>query len=132
MKILKVNYDKLGIITSIACAIHCAVLPVLFSTITFVGVDIVESPVIEYGMIALSLMLGIIAMRHGYKCHHKKILPVLLYTAGFMFLILNQIFKEQFVMLFIPAAVVLIIAAHGLNIYYCRIIKKCIPSPNRN
>ena len=125
MKVVKINYDRWGIITSIACAIHCAVLPILFSTLPFLGINIVESPVIEYSMIGVSLLLGIVAMRHGYKCHHKRILPVILYAAGFSFLILNQIFKEQFVLLFIPLAIILIIGAHGLNMYCCRITRKC-------
>lgn len=125
IKTFKLNYDRLGIITSIACAVHCTLLPLFISTLPLLGIDILENKAIEWGMIILSLSFGCISLYHGYTHHHKNIIPLVLFAVGFSFLILNQLIGEAFVFIFIPAASIFIISAHVFNIYHCRISGKC-------
>lgn len=125
LKKFKLNYDRLGIITSIACTIHCTILPVFISTLPFLGIDILENKTIELTMIGLAFAFGSLSLYHGYMNHHKKITPLLLFLVGFVFLLLNQIIAERFVFIFIPIASVFIITAHIFNIYHCRISGKC-------
>ncbi|MFT3948175.1 MAG: MerC domain-containing protein [Agriterribacter sp.] len=122
---LKINYDRLGIFTSIACAIHCTLLPLFISSLPFLGIDILEHKGIEWSMIGLAFLFGIVSLYHGYKQHHHRLLPVLLFGAGFSFLILNQLTGEQYIYLFIPLSALCIISAHSLNIVYCRRSGKC-------
>ncbi|ANH79806.1 hypothetical protein A8C56_01405 [Niabella ginsenosidivorans] len=119
-KRLKINYDQLGIFTSIACAIHCTLLPLLISSLPFLGIDILENKAIEWGMILLALVFGFVSLYHGYLHHHGSYKPLVLFGCGFLFLILNQVWEEAFVYLFIPLSALFIISAHLLNIYYCR------------
>lgn len=121
----KINFDRLGIITSVACAIHCTVLPLLISSLPFLGVDILENKAIEWGMISLSFLFGTLSLVHGYIHHHRKILPFVLFLAGFTFLLLNQVIAEKYVFLFIPLSAIGIISAHTFNIYHCRMSDKC-------
>lgn len=116
----RINYDRLGIITSVLCAIHCTVLPLLATVLPFLGVEALEHPGIEWSFIALALLFGTLSMRHGYKHHHRRKLPFSLFLSGFVLLVLNQVFAESFVFLFIPASAVCIITAHALNLVYCR------------
>lgn len=125
IKKLKVNADRLGIITSIACAVHCTVLPALVSTLPLLGLDILENKAIEWSMISLAFLFGTLSLYHGYTHHHKKSLPLILFLFGFTCLILNQAIAERFVLLFIPTSSLCIISAHVLNIYYCRLSGKC-------
>lgn len=125
IKKIKLNADRLGIITSIACAIHCTVLPLLVSSISLFNFDILENKAIEWGMISLALAFGSLSLYHGYAHHHKKNIPVILFATGFFFLILNQVIAERFVFIFIPLSAVCIISAHVLNIYFCRNSGKC-------
>lgn len=124
IKKLKLNADRLGIITSIACAIHCTVLPALVSTLPLLGFDILENKTIEWGMISLAFLFGTLSLYHGYAHHHNKLLPLVLFLFGFTCLILNQAIAERFVLIFIPASSIFIISAHVLNIYYCRVSGK--------
>ena len=55
---LKLNWDGLGIITSIACAIHCGVLPLLLPALPLFGVNIVHNKAFEWGMIFLAFFVG--------------------------------------------------------------------------
>lgn len=124
-KKLRLNADRLGIITSVACAIHCTVLPALISSLPFLGFDILENKAIEWSMISLALLFGTLSLYHGYAHHHKKTLPLVLFLIGFAFLIFNQVIGERLILIFIPFASLFIISAHVLNLYYCRISGKC-------
>lgn len=114
------KYDHLGIITSIACAIHCTLLPLLFSALPFLGIRLPEASWLEWLMIVLSLVFGLASLHHGYRRHHHRVLPLVLFAAGFSCLLLNQWFDELYVYIFIPLSAVAIISAHSYNLYLLR------------
>jgi len=115
---IKLNWDAMGIATSIACAIHCALLPVLVSALPIFGINIVHNVFFEWGMIALAFVVGVYSLYHGFIKHHRNYMPVLVFGAGFVFLVLKQCFP-QFEYLFLGVAVTLIIAAHYYNYRLC-------------
>ena len=51
---LKLNWDALGITTSVACAIHCAVLPLFFSVLPLFGINIIHNIAFEAVMVMLA------------------------------------------------------------------------------
>ncbi len=116
---LNINWDALGIATSIVCAIHCALLPLFVSSLPLFGVNILEHIGFEYAMIALAFVLGIYALYHGFRKHHHSWLPVYLFSGGMALLILKVSFHNLELILLIPS-VLLIIAAHFLNYRLCR------------
>ncbi len=109
----KINLDAFGIITSIACAIHCALLPLILSSLSLFGLDIIQNKFFEFFMIFLALCIGIFSLQHGRK-HHGKILPTYIFIAGIFFLITKELFPTEEILLLIPA-VVLILTAHSVN-----------------
>lgn len=116
----KINWDALGIGASLACAIHCALLPLFLSSLPLFGINIIENHAFEAGMIALAFAIGSYALYHGYRKHHHSWLPVTLFILGFAFLIIKEFVVEYETWLLIPA-VGLIIAAHLLNFRFCRV-----------
>ncbi|MEQ1553253.1 MAG: MerC domain-containing protein [Ferruginibacter sp.] len=115
---LKINWDGLGIATSLVCAIHCVVLPLLLTSLPFFGINIIHNIIFEWGMIALAFFVGVYALVHGYKTHHKKYLPIALFFIGFVFLVLKQIFIAYEFYLIFPA-IFFIISAHIYNYTLC-------------
>jgi MerC mercury resistance protein len=115
----KINWDALGITASVACAIHCAVLPLLLSSLPLLGVDIIQNTFFEYGMIVLTFGVGIYALSHGYRLHHHRLSPLLIFSLGIVFLLAKQIWHSIHIWLLIPA-VTAIVSAHYLNYRYCR------------
>lgn len=110
----KINWDALGITTSILCAIHCAILPLMVASLPILGINIIENARFEYGMIGLAFLIGSWALWHGYSRHHHRFGPWLLFCAGIGFLLAKQIWHHyQFQLL--PFAVLLIVTAHILN-----------------
>lgn len=115
---MKLNWDAMGIATSIACAIHCALLPVLMTTLPVFGINIIHNVHFEWGMIALAFAVGSYSLFHGFVKHHRSLTPVLIFSFGFVFLVLKQFFV-QFDISLLLIAVVFIISAHFYNYRLC-------------
>ena len=121
---LKMNWDAIGITATVACAIHCAVLPLFITSLPLFGLNIVDNQTFELLMILLAFLIGIYSLTHGFKKHHHRFFPLILLSIGFGIMILKQVFLEYEIWLLIPA-VILIVVAHVLNFRYCRIAKHC-------
>jgi len=125
MPILKrLNLDGLGIAASMLCAIHCAVLPLLFTSLPLMGIDIIKNKAFEYGMIGLAFVIGSYALMHGYRRHHHRLIPFPLLGIGFVFLILKEVLPNHQVWMVIPA-LLFIISAHFYNYWFCQKAKHC-------
>lgn len=110
----KINWDVLGITASLACAIHCAVLPLFLSSLPLFGVNIIENTRFEYGMIGLAFLVGLYSLLHGFRKHHHDFLPLLFFSLGFLCLLAKMYWHEWRDLLLVPA-VLLIITAHFIN-----------------
>lgn len=117
---IRINWDALGVGTSIACAIHCALLPLFLSSVPLFGINIIHNIYFEAGMIFLALCIGAWSFYHGYRKHHHSFIPIIIFLAGFIFLVLKQFFAHYETWLLIPA-VGLIITAHLVNYRSCRV-----------
>jgi uncharacterized membrane protein YfhO len=114
---IKLNWDGLGIVTSVLCAIHCGLLPLLIPALPLFGINIIHNATFEWGMIAIAFLVGIYSLYHGFKKHHHSFQPLIIFLIGFVFLIAKQFSAYEFVLLAI--AVLLIIIAHVNNYRLC-------------
>ena len=120
---VKINWDGLGILTSVACAIHCGLLPILLPALSLFGVNIIHNSFFEWGMIVLAFSVGSYSLFHGFIKHHHSYRPSTIFFIGFLFLVGKQFFTEiEF--LFLAIAVALIISAHFMNYRLC-VRSKC-------
>ncbi|MFM1794938.1 MAG: hypothetical protein RL642_1323 [Bacteroidota bacterium] len=120
----KINYDALGIAASVACAIHCAVLPLIMSSLPILGINIINNFWFELFMIILALGIGLHSLTHGFKKHHHRVLPIIIFVIGISLLIIKQVL-HQYQLWFLIPAVVLIVSAHYINYRQCRIADHC-------
>ena len=120
----KINWDALGITASVACAIHCALLPLVLTSLPIFGVDVLNNNLFEYGMIAAAFMIGSISLYHGWKRHHHRSLPLLFFTTGIAFLFAKQIWHEWH-LYFLAPAVLFIVTAHYINYRFCKEVNHC-------
>ncbi len=115
----KINWDAFGIATSLACAIHCALLPLFITSLPLFGYDIIENNWFEYGMIALAFVVGTYSLYHGRKKHHHSWVPMIFFTVGIILLLSKVIWHHWELWLLIPS-VICIITAHYINYRMCR------------
>lgn len=116
----KINWDALGIATSLACAIHCAILPLMLGSLPIMGINLVNNEGFEYFMIFLAFGIGTYSLWHGFRRHHHSFLPLAIFFSGITLLVAKQVW-HNWQLLLLPLAVVFIIAAHVLNYRSCRI-----------
>ena len=109
----------MGITASVACAVHCAVLPLLLTSLPVFGFDIIQNSFFEYGMIALAFVVGLYALSHGFRKHHRRLFPLCIFSIGILFLLAKQTWHSLHTWLLIPA-VIAIISAHYLNYRLCK------------
>lgn len=113
----EINWDFWGMAASIGCAIHCAILPVILTSLPLFGINIIDNIYFEAGMIGLACIIGLIALQKGKK-HHGSNVPMYIFICGMFFLISKEIFHDWHIVLLIPA-VVFILAAHIYNYKLC-------------
>jgi hypothetical protein len=114
------NWDAIGISASLACAIHCALLPLFFSSLPLLGINILHNYQFEFGMILISFAIGAYSLYHGYKKHHHSFKPIILFSIGIAIMFSRMVFREIELYLLFPAAI-LIIYAHVNNHMRCRV-----------
>ncbi|MBA2501136.1 MAG: MerC domain-containing protein [Chitinophagaceae bacterium] len=120
----KLNWDSIGITATLACAIHCAVLPLFLTSLPLFGINIVNNLGFEMFMIGLAYIIGGYSLYHGVLKHHHKWLPLLIFSVGAVLLILKQVFHNYEYYYLLPA-VLMIVSAHLLNYKFCREAKHC-------
>lgn len=116
----KWNWDAIGIGASLACAIHCALLPLFFSSLPLLGINILHNTSFELCMIILSFAIGAYSLYHGYKKHHHSYKPIILFTLGIALMLSRLVFRNIEIILLFPAAFFIIIA-HVNNHMRCRV-----------
>ena len=116
----KINWDAFGIAASVACAIHCAVLPLILSSLPLFGINIIENQGFEFLMITLAFVVGVYSLYHGRKKHHHSYYPMVLFAAGISLLFIKSLLHSHSLMLLLPA-VSLVVIAHYLNYKLCRV-----------
>jgi len=121
---LQINWNALGVSATVACAIHCALLPLFLSTLPLFGINILDNIYFEAGMILVALLIGGLTLLHGYRKHHHRSIPLILFITGMFFLIFKHFFSATVIWLIIPSSI-LILLAYYLNWRLCRIAKHC-------
>lgn len=111
--------DKFGMTASIACAIHCAALPFVITTLPLWGLNFLAHSWVELGMIGLSLIIGLWSLSAAYP-KHKKVLPVLVLIFGFALIATGHYSLEDLEAVLIPLGGFTIATAHLFNWRYSR------------
>jgi hypothetical protein len=116
---IKMNWDGMGIATSIACAIHCTLLPLIATSLPLFGINIIHNRFFEWIMIALAFLVGSYSLFHGFIKHHRSYKPIVIFSIGFVLLVTKQFFHSMENYFLIPA-VILIVFAHYQNYRLCQ------------
>jgi uncharacterized membrane protein YhaH (DUF805 family) len=116
---LSPRLDNVGITASILCAIHCAAIPVLFTSLPLIGLGFLANACVEWGMIIFALLIGFYSIGLSYRRVHHRPVPVIMLLLGFVIIMAGHAFAagktEAFI---VPVGGILIAAAHFVNYRY--------------
>lgn len=115
-RFIGLHLDFIGFSASMACAIHCAVLPFLLTLAPLAGLEVLENPWIEYSFILVSLGIASSALIHGYRKHHQKSMSLIIVGFGFLFIMAGQLLPYEWTEITLTATGGVIVAiAHLVN-----------------
>ena len=93
-RIREINPDVWGMGVSFLCAAHCMLIPVLMAASTYGGMVWLESHTLEWIFIAASLVIASWSLVQSYLSRHRKAMPLLVVSAGFLLIIIGQQFNS--------------------------------------
>ncbi|MCF6404518.1 MerC domain-containing protein [Chitinophaga filiformis] len=83
----QVKWDAIGIGASLACAVHCVLLPVIFTTFSLFGVEILKNVFLEVLTVLVSMTAGGWAIWKGYMRLHRQKAVLVYFLAGLLLMI---------------------------------------------
>lgn len=112
--------DKIGIVVTSLCALHCLLIPFMLPVLPLLGISFIANEAFEDAILLLTMILGSIALYSGYRRYHGNLSPfVMLFLGGFIYWekhILGSEFEPYLVMF----GASLVVIAHMVNIKLCR------------
>lgn len=116
--------DRVGMTASVACAIHCAVLPFVLTVLPVLGMDFFADKRVEIFMISLSVVVGAWAITRGIYSH-KSVIPLGLLMLGFTLIACGHFLIQDYEAVMVPIGGFTIAAAHYMNWRLNRICDSC-------
>lgn len=84
---LRSKFDFISIGASLLCAVHCVALPIFFTTLPLLGIEIIENIWIETTTILISMLIGGWAIWQGYKKYHHMLSLPLVFLMGIILMV---------------------------------------------
>jgi O-antigen/teichoic acid export membrane protein len=120
--------DRVGVVASCVCAVHCAVMPFVIGLLPLFGLGIFADQRTEWALVAVSLVVGLSSLLPAYLRKHKRTRPLFLFTIGLALIFIARVTFEDTLRAEIPFVVLgalLIAASHFLNRRLCRACPVC-------
>lgn len=109
---------------SILCAVHCAIVPLLITSLPLLGLGFLANPWFEWGMITFAVFIGFYAIGLSYFRSHHRVLPLVLLFGGFLIIIIGHLYVTSWrEAIIVPFGGLLIATAHFFNYKYTMICR---------
>jgi hypothetical protein len=116
---LSPRLDNIGITASTICAVHCAVVPLVFTSLPLIGLGFLANAWVEWSMILFALAIGVYSIGLSYHRTHHRVLPLLMLIAGFALIMGGHLFSVPVIeIILVPMGGLLIALAHFVNYKY--------------
>ncbi|PZR30673.1 MAG: hypothetical protein DI538_22250 [Azospira oryzae] len=113
--------DIIGCWTSILCAMHCLLVPMLLSAGLFSKSSFLEHAYVEEAVIVLSAILAFRSLLPGYFRHHRKFAALGFCIAGFVIITLSRMADTAFWEIALTTSGAMLVAtAHMINHQTCK------------
>ena len=120
------GFDRAGMSASLACAVHCALLPLALAALPALGLAWLDSTWVDWSMVVLALGIALRAHRGGYRLH-RRCLPAGVALAGLVIIVtaiclLKGLASHHYIQ---ASGAMVIAGSHLLNHRFCRSCMTC-------
>lgn len=112
--------DRLGMLASALCSIHCLLLPVAFPMLLAGGMAWLGNWLLEWWILGIAVLLAGFALSASYVRGHGRPWPLLLAGFGFLFLVVGFSWSSTWAIGLKVWGGLLIALAHLLNLLWSR------------
>jgi hypothetical protein len=120
--------NSTGAVASFLCAIHCALMPLLVTLLPLIGLGFLAAEPVEWGLVAMSAMLGASAICLGYREHRRR-RPLAILGIGMALLVLGRLGEAyewgEWGMPVLVFGGFTLVLAHIVNGRLCRACRTC-------
>ena len=111
--------DRLGMLVSTLCALHCVLVPVLFYLLPTVGTALGDER-LEWGLLLLAGLVATLSLGLSYR-YHRSMTVLALLTAGLLLLVAARLLEEYGFTVLLSALIsvfgaTVLIAGHAFNL----------------
>lgn len=115
-QIITTYLDRLGIATSILCAIHCSVLPMVLAMGVFSGASWMDSHTTEAVFLSCSVFFVFSSLYPSYRKKHKNAMPLVIAGYGFAFFGIGMLLPHTYHIIFSTMGGLSVATAHFINL----------------
>jgi hypothetical protein len=120
--------DRLGVVSSTLCAIHCLITPLALAALPMIGVQAVLGESLERSFVAAGLALGSLSLTPSFRRLHRRLLPLMLFLAGALLWLIARLGPAADSALELPTMIagsVAVVTAHVANRRLCHACHGC-------
>ncbi|MEL7122079.1 MAG: MerC domain-containing protein [Bacteroidota bacterium] len=114
-RFFSLNKDFVGFIASMACAIHCSLLPLALTFGALSGLAWMERPWVEAVFIILSIIIATWSLADGYFNKHKNFKAIAIVIVGFSLIIMSRFVEGNWEAILTTLGGIGIAVAHYVN-----------------
>ena len=116
----QVILDRAGILTSMLCAVHCMIVPMLISISAFSSWAFLNDERIENVVLLLSAIIALWSLLPSYLKVHRKVTPVVILLSGFLLIGLSRFMVNVNESVLASSGAALVASAHFFNYRFCK------------
>jgi hypothetical protein len=119
--------DRAGMSASLACAVHCAVFPLVLAALPALGLAWLDAAWVDWTMVLLAAGIALRAHRGGFTVH-KRCLPAGVAVVGLLTIVTTMcLLKDNASQHYMQASGAVVVASsHFLNRHLCRTCTNCM------
>lgn len=115
------NLDALGMSASTLCAIHCAVTPLVLTSLPLIGLGFLANPWFEGIMITIAFGIGLSSIFPEYFHHHHRPHAMALLATGFSVMTIGMVWGGgRYEIVLMPMGGLIVASSHVVNWRFCR------------
>ena len=113
--LFNINPDTAGFFTSMLCAIHCSLVPVLISMGMLSTTTWLHNHLIDWVVIGFGIIIATYSLIGDYIKRHRNISPLFIAILGFIFLFVGMIEHHGWMLLFSVLGGLMVASSHLYN-----------------
>lgn len=116
---IKTQAGKISAFASIACAIHCMVLPVLMPLLPVMGLSFLANETFELIVILFAISIAAFSLFMAFFKYHQKLYPLYLLSLGAFLMIFRNSWGDKVEIYVLFAGAIILAGANYLNHRLC-------------